>query len=575
MKRIYILTSILFLLSMTVTAQTFPDTFEFRGIHQNSGAVMAPLTAPGPNPAGLDTAVLPTATGRLSAPVLVDLDGDSDLDMVSGAQDAAGKLYYYENIGTPTAPNWVQTALPTLDAVAIAPGGNNETKPAFVDIDNDNDFDLFLMTKNDENSNNFNDIHFYENTGTVTVPNFVASTLPGILNQNISNFPSITFVDLDDDDDYDIVGMGSDSLSYMRNIGTKALASFERKYHLENPWDMNTGTGILDRNWPHGDNLVTIPNFQDVDNDGDFDLIMGTDTGVVHWVENIGTAAAPDYGSYTYQNLGGDLATFDFGQFANISFGDVNSDGILDAILGSFNPGHFAWFEGVSTTPARDILALIGIDEEDVAATSTNATATELNDLATVSGAIEANEGAYQAYIDGNNGNFSSPATEAEVQTMVTAVNASQMVLLEIGQDADNGSSDVTSIELEAIIPAITGIVMEDESLYQDYIANNPNAFSAPATAAEVQAMVNAVNNTLGVNKHTLAADVKLYPNPTSTIVTISHNIKHVSVFDVTGKKVFETAKNSFNVSKLKTGIYLIEITLDSGNKVVKRLIRD
>lgn len=338
----------LFFIQLTLGQDIFPDTWEFRGMHASTTGTA--FTAPGPNPAGLDTAVLPTPNGRLSAPVLVDLDGDNDLDMVSGSQSAAGKLYYYENTGSSTAPNWVQTALPTLDAVAFTPGGNNETKCRFVDIDDDGDFDLFFGAKLDPSNFNFNDIHYYENTGTATVPNFVLTAMPGTANQNVANFPSFAFVDIDDDMDLDMVTMGSDSLAYFQNIGTKTMPSFERKFHLENPWDLDAGTGLFDRNWPHPDNLTTIPNFHDIDRDGDYDMIFGVDNGTVRWIENIGTASAPDFGTYTYQVPTGDLGSFDFGQFATISFGDVTGDGVLDAIMGAFNPGYFAWFEGVNTS---------------------------------------------------------------------------------------------------------------------------------------------------------------------------------------------------------------------------------
>lgn len=333
-----------------VTAQdVFPDTWEFRGMHSN--ATGTGFTAPGPNPAGLDTAVLPTVNGRLSSPVLVDLDGDNDLDMVSGCQSTDGRLYYYENTGSATAPNWVQTALPTIDAISYAPGSNNETKCQFVDIDDDGDYDLFFGSRYGATASALNDIRYYENTGTSTSPNFVLTALPGTANEDVAVFPSFGFVDLDNDMDLDMVTMGSDSLAYFQNDGTRTMPSFTRKFHLENPWDMNAGTGITDHNWPHTDVLTTIPNFYDVDRDNDFDMIFATDAGVVQWIENIGTVAAPDFGTYAYQTLAGDLGTFDFGQFATISFGDVNGDGILDAVMGAFNPGYFAWFEGVLNNP--------------------------------------------------------------------------------------------------------------------------------------------------------------------------------------------------------------------------------
>lgn len=335
MKKLLFYFGLITAVQYTTAQDVFPDTWEFRGIHASSTATIpGGGTAPGPEPAGLDTAVLPTVNGRLASPVLVDLDNDNDLDMVSGSQDASGRLYYYQNTGTPTAPNWVQTALPTLDAVGYAPGGNNETKCQFVDIDDDGDYDLFYGSRFDANNFNFNDIHYFENTGTATVPNFVESTIPGILNQNVANFPSFAFVDLDNDDDYEMVTMGSDSLAYFVNVGTKDTPSFDRKFHLENPWDLNAGTGIFDRNWPHGDVLTTVPNFIDVDDDGDYDMLFGNDGGTFNWIENIGTVSAPDFGTYVLQSFTGDLETFDFGQFSSIAFGDVTGDGVLDAIMG-------------------------------------------------------------------------------------------------------------------------------------------------------------------------------------------------------------------------------------------------
>jgi hypothetical protein len=56
----------------------------------------------------------------------------------------------------------------------------------------------------------------------------------------------------------------------------------------------------------------------------------------------------------------------------------------------------------------------------------------------------------------------------------------------------------VTVPQINSIFPAITGAVAGNQAAYQAYIDANPNLFSAPATAAEVQAMVNAVNSSNG-----------------------------------------------------------------------------
>jgi len=107
-------------------------------------------------------------------------------------------------------------------------------------------------------------------------------------------------------------------------------------------------------------------------------------------------------------------------------------------------------------------------------------------------------ETAYLDYITNNPGDFSSPATQVEVQAMVETVNtamaASDTVLA-------NLSAATTIADLNSILPALTGVVAT-EGVYQDYITNNPGDFSSPATQAEVQAMVDALdsNDVIGPN---------------------------------------------------------------------------
>lgn len=77
------------------------------------------------------------------------------------------------------------------------------------------------------------------------------------------------------------------------------------------------------------------------------------------------------------------------------------------------------------------------------------------------------------------------------------ALSVSDTILAQIGNEGDAPNtvlSVVTTIQLGQILPAITGIVAANQAAYQAYIDANPNAFSAPATAAEVQAMINTVN---------------------------------------------------------------------------------
>ncbi len=81
------------------------------------------------------------------------------------------------------------------------------------------------------------------------------------------------------------------------------------------------------------------------------------------------------------------------------------------------------------------------------------------------------------------------------------ATAASDAVLAQIGNEGDDPdvvNSVVTVAQLNQILPALTGVDAGNETAYQDYIDANPNSFSSPATAAEVQAMVDAVNAAAG-----------------------------------------------------------------------------
>lgn len=73
---------------------------------------------------------------------------------------------------------------------------------------------------------------------------------------------------------------------------------------------------------------------------------------------------------------------------------------------------------------------------------------------------------------------------------------------------------------------------------------------------------------------------LSLYPNPVSNgkvyITSKSDSNKNIIIFDVLGKKVFQTTMNSkeLNVSNLLPGIYIIKIDEDQATATRKLIVK-
>lgn len=86
-------------------------------------------------------------------------------------------------------------------------------------------------------------------------------------------------------------------------------------------------------------------------------------------------------------------------------------------------------------------------------------------------------------------------------------------------------------------------------------------------------------NNVLSLDKVPNAREInlKVYPNPTKDFVSVksSESIKSIDVFSALGNIILSTSDMNLNVSQFSKGIYLMNISLDNGSTVVKRLIKE
>ena len=246
--------------------------------------------------------------GNSSAPTFVDLDGDGDLDLVSGENH--GNFNFYRNDGS----NFTEQT-----------GGNNPlngfnvgftSTPTFVDLDGDGDLDLV----GGEGDGIFN---FYRNDGS----NFTEQTggnnpLNGF---DVGAESTPTFVDLDGDGDLDLVsGENSGIFNFYRNDGS----NFTEVTGGNNPLD---GFDVGD---------FSTPTFVDLDGDGDLDLISGEFNGTFNFYRNDGS-------NFTEQTGGNNpLDGLGEGTVSTPSFVDLDGDEDPDMVGGEFN-GTFNFYMNV------------------------------------------------------------------------------------------------------------------------------------------------------------------------------------------------------------------------------------
>ena len=253
--------------------------------------------------------------GSESFPVLNDLDGDGDLDLlisnkIEPDDTETGALYIFENTGSATDPAFqARGKVPGLpDAYHLA--------PAFGDLDGDGDDDMLLGQWRDR-------IAYYRNDGrglfsrNSILPRWTLVDSAAVtLTRGRYTTPALG--DLDGDGDLDLfVGESSGELNFYRNDGGTGAPDFQLV--SDKFQDIDVGRR-------------SVPTLVDLDGDGDLDLAVGSEISGLRIFINEGTRQEPVF-----------VETEPFGPevpaFTTPAFADINGDGSLDLVTGGNGGG--------------------------------------------------------------------------------------------------------------------------------------------------------------------------------------------------------------------------------------------
>jgi len=237
---------------------------------------------------------------------LGDLDNDGDLDIVGGSDSTEDyEVSSWQNDGTPFSGSWTQNDVgassDTVNSVALG------------DLDNDGDLDIVSGSSTGEDY----EVIAWRNDGTpfngYWTPNDVGT--PNVGTYPNPNVHSVTVGDLDSDGDLDIVSGNSwqaAGVIVWQNDGTP-FSGF---------WDQHSPGSIVDTTYS-----VAVG---DLDNDGDLDIVAGVESTAGNEVPGLENDGTPFSGTWTVIEVGHSDSDVN-----SVAVGDLDNDGDLDVVTGS------------------------------------------------------------------------------------------------------------------------------------------------------------------------------------------------------------------------------------------------
>ena len=210
---------------------------------------------------------------RYTTPAFGDLDGDGDMDMVSGGEN--GRFWFFSNNGDGTYTNYRPTNSENpFRGLTTSLGSDSYSAPFLVDLDGDRDLDLISGELRGE-------FWFFSNKGDGTYTNYYPTNSENPFRRfDVGQNSAPFLIDLDGDRDLDMIsGDVNSRFWFFSNNNDGTYTEYDRDNPANPFYGLNAGGYGLSK-----------PCFGDVDGDGDLDMFCGRNDGRFAYFMNVGGA---------------------------------------------------------------------------------------------------------------------------------------------------------------------------------------------------------------------------------------------------------------------------------------------
>lgn len=269
----------------------------------------------------------------ISSPAIGDVDGDGDIDIAIGTNEAADNDRYSvthlidANTGA-AVDGWPFLEAGLINTAVLLPliGEGHPSSVSLADMDGDGDLEMMSPIMLGTTS----PIH-HDGTPVVEFP-YYESEFPDGGNSNVPSLVQMvsnsSFGDMNGDGTPDVV-MGAGSSLYLASLAARNQIDYQQAILA---WDGETGE--IFEGWPRqieDVQFLTAPAVADVSGDGMPEAIMGSGGYLLHAWDATG-AEAPGWPKFTGHWM-----------LASPAVGDIDGDGYVDVVITSREGWLFAW----------------------------------------------------------------------------------------------------------------------------------------------------------------------------------------------------------------------------------------